>query len=95
MIGYRTCFINTQATATQNLPEPAAEVLTVIGLAGGATSIAATTYTVTSSAPSTGQVQFTGTPESPSNTLTFSAALTANGVLMVMYRPVGTIEPSA
>jgi hypothetical protein len=92
VISYRTVPIVTAATVTQNLPEQAAEVLSVVGLAGAATSIAATQYTVVATTPGAGQVEFTGTPEAPSATLTFNAALTAAGLLIVTYRPVGAIQ---
>lgn len=87
----KTIAINTAASATQSLPEPSIGVKSVIGLAGGATSIAAETYTVVSGAPAAGQVQFTGTPSAPSSTLTFDAALAANGLLIVSYLGVGDL----
>jgi len=58
-------------------------------LAGGATDIAPTVYTlagatIVTGTPTTGQVQFTGTPQAPSNTLTFPAALAANSVVIAV-----------
>ena len=88
----RVAVINTAASATQNLPVEAVNVSSVVGLAGAATSIAATTYTVQTAAPgSSSEVQFTGTPDNPSKTLTFDAALTANGLLLVTYSAVGDL----
>lgn len=85
--------INTAASANQTLPDGilAAQVLSVTGLAGGATSIDATSYTVVTGTPAAGDVQFTGLPASPSGTLTFNAALPANGVLLVVYTPPGDV----
>lgn len=85
--------INTAASATQALPDGlvAAQVLSVTGLAGGATSVAATNYAVVTGAPAAGDVQFTGTPAAPSGTLTFNAALTANGVLLVVFTAPGDV----
>ena len=94
MVPNTKCYpINTAASATQTLPENVVQVVSVIGLAGGATSISATTYTVVTGTPAAGQVQFTGTPQSPSNTLTFSAALAANGLLLVTAVPLGGLRP--
>ncbi len=91
----RTATINTAALATQTLPEEAVQVLAIVGLAGGATAIAATTYTVQSTAPASAtEVEFTGSANAPSETLTFDAALTANGVLFVTYVPVGAVPAS-
>jgi len=94
IVNTKTYAINTANSATQTIPEAVEQVVSVIGLAGGATSIAATTYTVVSGTPAAGQVQFTGTPGSPSNTLTFEAALTANGLLLVTAVPVGAVRAS-
>ena len=87
--------INTAASVTQTLPEKAVEVKNIIGLAGAATSIAATGYTIQTAAPASAtEVQFTGTPNSASDTLTFDAALTANGVLLAEIVPVGDLVAS-
>jgi len=90
----KTYVINTANSATQTIPEAVEQVELVVGLAGGATSISATTYTVVSGSPSAGQVQFTGAPGSPSNTLTFESALAANGLLLVMAVPIGAVRTS-
>ena len=81
--------VPTKATTAQTIP--AAEAVTgVWGLAGGATAVALTTYTVQASAPaSADEVQFTGKPGAPSKTLTFDAALTDGGLVLVEYVPVG------
>lgn len=72
----------TTATAAQTLPQKVARVNSVIGVTGGA-SVAATSYTVVTGAPGAGDVQFSGTPQNPSDTLTFNAAQVAAGVLLV------------
>ena len=88
----RTVTVVTTATAAQTLPEPAIAVTNIVGLAGAATSISGTAYTVQTAAPASAtEVQFTGTPQAPSTTLTFDAALTAAGVLFVTYVPVSAI----
>ena len=88
----KTALIVTTATATQTLPEDAVQVVSAVGLDGAATSIAATAYTpVTSGTPTSSEVLFSGTPATPSATLTFEAALTAAGLLLVNYVPKGAI----
>ena len=77
------------ASTTVTLNNLYAVVRDVYVLAGGATSISPTTYslaggTIVPGAPAAGQVQFTGTPQDPSNTLTFNAALAANSVVIVI-----------
>jgi len=91
----KTAVISTAATAAQTLPENAVYIRSVTQLVGGATSVSAQTYTVVTGTPGAGQVQFTGTPESPSNTIMFSAAQTAGGLLLVNYVPVGGIQAAA
>jgi len=95
MVPNTKCYVvNTANSATQTISENVVQVESVIGLAGGATSIAAETYTVVTGSPASGQVQFTGTPQSPSNTLTFEAALAANGLLLVTAIPLGAVRAS-
>lgn len=94
IVNTKTYPINTAASATQTIPEAVEQVELVIGLSGGATSIAAETYTVVSGTPAAGQVQFTGAPGSPSDTLTFEDALAANGLLLVTAVPVGAVRAS-
>lgn len=83
------------ASATQTLPKQAVKVDKVSLITGGATWAAPTKYTIVTGTPSAGQVQFTGTPQSPSATLTFPAALTAGDLLFVEYVPVGGIAAAA
>lgn len=91
----QTAAIATVASVNQTLPEPAAQVISVVGLAGAATAISATAYSVQSGAPaSASEVQFTGTANAPSTQLTFDAALTASGLLLVTYVPVGGMPAS-
>lgn len=88
----KTAVLVTTASSTQDLSEDAAYVVSVVGLAGGATSVAATSYTVQTAAPATDtEVQFTGTPQDPSPTLTFDEELAADGLLLVTYVPIGAI----
>lgn len=91
----KTVVIYAAGSATQSLPAPAVQVTRVTQITGGATWAAPTKYTVVSGAPAAGQVQFTGTPQAPSNTLTFSAALTAGDLLIVEYVPAGAVCAAA
>lgn len=87
----KTVVIYAAGSATQTLPSPAVRVNRVTQITGGATWAAPTKYTVVSGTPASGQVQFTGTPQAPSNTLTFPAALTAGDLLIVEYVPAGAV----
>lgn len=84
-------FVTTTASsATVTLNELAGIVTRVSVLAGGATSIAPTNYslsggTIVTGAPAAGQVQFTGTPNAPTNTLTFNSAQASGSVVMYRY----------
>lgn len=91
----KTVVLYATASATQNLPAPAVQVTKVTQITGGATWAAPTKYTVVTGTPAAGQVQFTGTPQSPSSTLTFSATLTAGDLLIVEYVPAGAICAAA
>ncbi len=91
----KTIVLYATASATQTLPQSAAAVSKVTQVTGGGTWAAPTKYTVVTGTPSAGQVQFTGTPQSPSSTLTFPAALTAGDLLFVEFTPVGAIGASA
>lgn len=93
----KTVVFYAAASATQTLPNniQAAQVTKVTQVTGSATWAAPTKYTVVSGTPSAGQVQFTGTPQSPSGTLTFPAALTAGDILIVEYLPIGAINAAA
>lgn len=90
-----TVAIATVASATQTLPKNVAQVLAITGLAGAAATISATSYSVQSTAPaSANEVQFTGTANAPSDQLTFDAALTAAGLLIVTFVPDGALPAS-
>jgi hypothetical protein len=76
------------ASANQTLPEPAAILLHCALSSGSGTAVATfVDQAIVTGAPSAGQVQFTGTGTSPSNALTFNAALTANDELVGTYIP--------
>lgn len=94
-ISRRTTIIYAAASATQTLPEPAIMVSRVTLITGSATWAAPTKYTVVTGTPAAEQVQFTGTPQAPSSTLTFSAALTAGDLLLVEYVRAGAICAAA
>jgi hypothetical protein len=90
----KTAVLNTTAETAQTLPEPATLVLSVVQHINGTTTDDAsnTVYTVTSEAPSAAdQVQFLGSPSTPSAQLTFDAALTAGNTLYVTYVAVGEL----
>jgi len=79
------------------LPENAVNVSSVFQFAGvsavaGDPTVSSTIYTVQTSAPASGtEVQFTGSADDPSSTLTFSGALTAGGLLVVQYTQEGAL----
>ena len=83
-------------SATVSLPEPAVAVESVAYVAEGVAAFAATNMTVTTTAPAdASHVQFTGTPEAPSSTLTLNAApATAGGLMLVAFVPVGGVQAS-
>jgi len=88
----RPHIIVANGTATSfTLPTPADYVNTVVVVEGGATSFAATDYTVVSGTPSGDEVQFTGAPGTPAQTLTFAAAPAANSLILVQYIPSGSL----
>jgi len=91
----RTAVIYAAASATQTLPGQAVMVSRVTLITGSATWATPTKYTVVTGTPSAGQVQFTGTPQSPSSTLTFPSALTAGDLLLVEYVPAGALVAAA
>ena len=76
------------ATTGQTLPENAA-ILNVCALSTGSGTAVATfvNQAIVTGAPSSGEVQFTGTGTAPSSALTFSAALTVNDELVGTYVP--------
>jgi len=89
----KTAILNTTAEINQELPEPAVMVLSVVQHINGTTTDDATNtvYTVTSGAPGASEVQFPGSPSTPSTQLTFEAALTAGNTLYVTYVAVGEL----
>lgn len=80
------------ASAGQSLPDEAMILTqcTLITAPGTAYATVADQAIVTG-APAAGQVQFTGTGNSPSSSLTFHAALVATDELLVQYVPVGAL----
>jgi len=93
----KTVVFYAAGSATQTLPNniQAVQVTRVTQVTSSATWAAPTKYTVVSGTPAAGQVQFTGTPQNPSNTLTFNAALNAGDLLIVEYMPVGAVCAAA
>ena len=87
----RTCLIKTANSANQTLPTPAVKLLNVYTLIAGS----ATWYTIVTGSPGAGEVQFTGSPQNPSSTLTFQSALAAGGLLLAEYVPAGAIAAAA
>jgi len=83
----RTALIVATASDTLTLPENAIKVTQVV--VGNGTASEASSLTVVTAAPAAGQVQFTGTPSSPSATLTLEAAATADYLYFVTYEPIG------
>lgn len=97
-LSYRTAVISCTATTNQTLPENAVLIVNAYYLNGNATAglpITGQKLTVVTAAPSAGQIQFTGTPQSPSNTVTLSAAPTAGMQLAVQYVPQGALPAAA
>lgn len=80
----------TASSTTATLNELAGIVTAVSVLAGGATSIAPTNYslsggTIVTTTPTASQVQFTGTPNAPANTLTFLNAQASGSIVLYRY----------
>lgn len=80
----------TTAGTSVTLNELAAIVTAVSVLTGGATSIAPTNYslaggTIVTGAPTATEVQFTGTPAAPNDTLTFNASQPVGTVVLYRY----------
>ena len=83
-------------SATVTLPEDVVYVKSVTEIAEGEASFSASSLSVVTGAPAAGQVQFAGTPASPSTTLTLNAApATAGGLLLVEAVPVGAMPATA
>lgn len=89
----RNASVVVPASTAIPLPEDAVYVESVAYMAEGATAFSASSLTVGTSAPtSTDQIQFTGTPATPSKTLTLKTAPgTAGGLMQVSYAPVGAL----
>jgi hypothetical protein len=84
-------FVANGTATTFALPMPADFVNTVQVVPGGATAFTVDTYTATSAAASSSNVNFAGTPENPAVTLTFATAPAANSLIFVDYLPAGTL----
>lgn len=87
--------VTTTAATTATLPYPAVQLKSVVLEAADGTAASDTIYTIVTGTPSASDVQFTGTPQIPSTTLTFSAALTAGQLLRVIYAPPGSIPAAS
>lgn len=78
-------------TATSfTLPFPCDVVNSVVVLTPG-TDTTVTTYTVSSSAPSTSTVQFTGSPGNPASTITFESAPASGALILADVVPAGVL----
>jgi len=94
----RTVEIVCVATASQTLPEPAEWVTAAVAPPAASTTSGAITSSalmVVTSAPAAGQIQFTGTPQAPSNVVTLNAAPSAGQLLVVTYVPRGGLASAA
>jgi len=88
----RTAVIACAAAASQTLPEKAVAVLSAVILSGTTLPGIAAALTPVTGTPAAGQIQFTGTPEAPSETVTLNAAPTVGTPLFVTYVPVGAVQ---
>lgn len=96
MVDFRTYPIVLGTSATVTLPEMAAAVITAVYEAEGATSYLAEELTPTTGAPTASEIQFTGTPAAPSDTVTLGVTpATAGGKLTVVYVPVGVLPANS
>lgn len=92
----RTAVINAAAATAQTLPELAVQVTACQSMGAlGTAGDTLTKVTVTSGTAGAADVQFTGTPTSPSDSLTLGTAAVAGQGLLVTYVPVGALVPSA
>jgi hypothetical protein len=86
----KTEYIILGTVANVTLPENAAQVVSVAEWPESGT--AWSNLSVVSTAPAAGEIQFTGTADAPSNTLTLNAApATAGGMLLVRFVPIGAV----
>jgi hypothetical protein len=95
---YRTAVVVCAASTTQTLPEPAVAVLAADAQPAANTTsgvITSSALTITTAAPAAGQLQFTGTPQAPSNQVTLNAAATAGQLLVVQYIARGDLASAA
>ena len=88
----RPAHFNATAATAQTLPEPAIAVLNVQVISGSGTALSTdTNYAVVPSGATGSQVNFAGSVGSPSATLGFPSALTADDAVVVEYVPVGAL----
>lgn len=88
----KTAILTGNGTATSfTLPVPADYVQAVYVVPGGATAFTVDTYTATSAAASSTNIQFNGAPGTPGATLTFETAPTSGSLVLVPYLPAGTL----
>lgn len=83
-------FVVLAAAATTATIQLAGIVIAVSVLAGGATSISPTNYslasgTIVTGTPTASEVQFTGTPTAPASTLTFLDSQPAGTTILYRY----------
>lgn len=87
------------ATASTTVSIPSAIDIDRVLVGGDATAgsvIPYTSYTIQTAAPTSDtECQFTGGPSSPSQTLTFNAALTAGAIVHVRYAPPGSLPAAS
>lgn len=84
-------FVANGTATVFNLPVPADFVNDIQVVPGGATAFTVDSYTATSAAASSSNVNFTGTPENPAVALTFATAPAANSLIFVDFLPAGTL----
>lgn len=81
----KTFLISAAATTAQTLPENAA--ILNLALQASGTAGEYTKLTIVSAAPSSGDIEFTGTGTAPTDTVTLNAAPTATILLAGTYVP--------
>lgn len=87
-------YIKAAASASQTLPVAVAAVTQAMLITGSATWAAPIQYTIQTTTPSTGQLQFTGTPAAPSASITLGAAASAGDVIIVFVVLPGDLPAS-
>lgn len=83
-------FLGNGTDTTFTLPVPADYVQQVVVVTPG-TDTTVATYTATSAAASSTNVNFNGAPEAPGATLTFETAPASSALILVPYLPAGTL----